>query len=577
MDMKKFIVAFALLVLALAGLPVQASRVVFYSLDQGDTVDLTWFIQDVSGIPDIVSVTALNSVNGEGDDLILVAGESHISILDATTFTPLGTVHCDDFRQLFGLGKGTGILSAYTPPGNTADLLLYRDTDLNEYFVLDFMDMTFHSYSGPELPDGYVTGFSYTSIWDSGVLYRDEEDHWFYDSVPSVNPVSLPMEALFNTMPDRVMEYEWHADHSTYRFLAAVLPGEAPTPTPTPDIPPTPTPDTAFDAVIAMSLGETLDVVNGETYQVATAVTTTGASPNRIVVRGAEFYVVNSLSNSIGVYDSSSYTKLTEFTVGPGRNPMNLAFLDNDRCYVSNFISNTVSLLNIRSGDVETEIAMPDSGDLPHDEGAATWARPGGIFVSGSTCYVVCSNLNDEYVAGGPGVICRIDTGSHGLVDWFESGGRNPVSVNTDDRWPEKLWISNAGDYIPGSGFVGNGTIAIWNMIGHQMDGMINVHDAPFEVAFGPDRAYAASAMDGTVIRLDLTDLSIMPPVALPDAGHGLNYVSGLALGPDNLLWALEFNHDMLYLLDPGQNDALIRSIEVGSGPDALAFVSRGR
>lgn len=575
--MKKFMVATALLVLTLAGLPVQASRVVFYSPDQGDTMDLTSFIQNVSGIQDIISLTALNSGNGEGDELLLVAGESHIAILDATTFSPLGTVHRDDFRQIFGLGSGAGTVSAYTPPGSTADLLLYRDTELDEYFVLDFTDMTFHSYAGPDLPDGYVTGFSYTNIWDDGVLYRDDQNQWFYDSVPSVKPVSLPMAALFNDVPDQVTEYEWHAGHSTYRFLAAVLPGQAPTPTPTPDVPPTPTPDGAFDAVLAMSLGETLDVVNGDTYQVSSAVATTGASPNQIVVRGAEFFVVNSLSNSIGVYDSSSFAKLREFTVGPGRNPMNLAFLDNDRCYVSNLISNTVSLLNIRSGDVETEIAMPDSSELPHDEGVTTWARPGGVFVSGGTCYVVCSNLNDEYVAGGPGVICRIDTGSHALVDWFESGGRNPVTLNTDDRWPEKLWISNAGDYSPGSGFAGNGTVAIWNMNGNQMDGVIEVHDAPFEVAFGPDRAYAASAMDGTVIRLDLTDLSIMPPVALPDAGHGLNYVSGLALGPDNLLWALEFNHDMLYLLDPGRNDALIRSIGVGSGPDALAFVSRGR
>jgi len=31
----------------------------------------------------------------------------------------------------------------------------------------------------------------------------------------------------------------------------------------------------------------------------------------------------------------------------------------------------------------------------------------------------------------------------------------------------------------------------------------------------------------------------------------------------------------MLYLLDPGQNDSLVKEIEMGDGPDALAFIDK--
>jgi len=553
-------------------LPVSAgeTHVTLYDIDHAWQMDITEFLIQVTGFDSIQNITALNTGNGEGDELLIICGTDQVAVVETHRFQLLAVLENNDFRRLFGLGSGYGIISALTRPGRIADELLYFDAEYAEYYVLDFSDFAFHPYTGPGLPEGFVTGFSYTSIWDDGVLNRNGEQVWYYESLHGSDPVALDLNPLFGSNPVSLTEMELGAGSGTVRFLAAVLPGNTPDPTPTP----TSSPSIQFDAVVAMT-DEVLWTIEGGSYQVEDNVADTGSAPNQIIVRGSELFIVNSLSHSISVYDSITFQLKREFSVGPPRNPMFMTFLDDTRAYVSNFQANSVSVINPVSGQTITEINLPSSQELPHDAGKITWARPGELVIVGNTCYVACANLDDLFTAGGPGLICTIDTSTNTLNGWFESNGRNTVCVMHNNRWQDWLWVLNAGDYTQGSGFDGNGSAAIWNIQQEAFTDIIPVNDAPFEMTFGPDSAYLASAMDGLIQRIDLGSLSLKSPVSLPSAGQGLNFVSGLALGPDNLLWALEFNHDMLYLLDPILDDTLVREIEMGYGPDALAFVIR--
>jgi streptogramin lyase len=217
---------------------------------------------------------------------------------------------------------------------------------------------------------------------------------------------------------------------------------------------------------------------------------------------------------------------------------------------------------------------MPGSDELPSDPGETTWARPMGLTVAGDTAYIACGNMDDEYIAGGPGVVVEIDTVSHSVRRFHESGGRNCVNVYHHDGRPDELWILNAGTYEPGSGFAGDGTLAIRSIAGDEVIRVVDLQDSPLELVLGNDRVYFASAMDGRIARMDLDGFTMASPIELPTAGQGINYVSGLEITPDGVLWALEFNHNMLYVLDPAPGQ-IIQSVPMGEGPDALAFIEK--
>ncbi len=553
------------------------SYIVLYDIEQAIGYDITGFLQSHCGITDIQTVTAVNTLSGDGDEWLIIAGESEMIILDALTFNPLLKIDNWKFRNLFGLPDGSGMLSVLASPGRSVDELLYRDSQTGQYYSADFSDYSIEPFTGMQLPDGFVTGFSWASIEDIGLLNRISDGSWQYVSFPDETTIPMDLTALFGSQPMSLTEYEIATGAETVRFLVAVVAGEPPTPTPTSNPgSPTPTPvDGNVTAVIANGLGEDIWAIDGRDYSVNPHVAWTGQAPNQIVVHDDRFYIVNSLSNSIGVYAIESLQRIQEISVGTGRNPFSMAFLDANQCYVSNFLTNTLSLIRVDSGEVIDELELPGSDELPHDPGTATWARPTDMVIVGDTCYVACANLDDTFVAGGSGIICRINCPTHQMRDWITVPGRNTVGIEWDSRYPDWLWIASAGDYAVGQGFIGNGNICIVSIPSGELIDCIEMADAPLEMVFGADRLYTASAMDGSVGRIDLASLTRMTPLAMPGSGQGLNFISGLAIDPAGKLWVLEFNQDMLYLIDTRNGDDRIRNIEMGDGPDAIGFILR--
>ncbi|MBN1550680.1 hypothetical protein JW979_04390 [bacterium] len=570
--MKTFFIPVSLMILVFTGF-AETNNVIVYDLQTGEHFDITWTIRDLTGFQNISELTSVNIDHIDGDEWLLVAGDDQYACIDLTRFTTCFYIDEWQFRTLLGLpGEGQGCLTAITKPDESVDTLLYFNVDSGKYVAFNLDTFQAEDYSGPELPAEYISGFSYTSLSDIG-FFHNHQGIWTYESFEGSSPVYIDFESIFGGIPEYVTELEYTLTGSSYRFLLAAFSDNPDPSTPTPSPNPTSTPADNFKAVIAMGLDEDLWTVDGADYSVTESVALTGAAPNQILVDDGRFFVVNSLSNAIGVYDSQTCSVIDEYSVGEGRNPFAMAISDDGLLFVSNFIRNTISCLQASDGQVIREISLPETQDLPHDPGETTYCRPSGIAIAGDTCFVACSNLNDEFVAAGPGIICEINTQNLTLESWFESGGRNAVNVYYLPSHPDWIWIINSGDYIVGEGYSGNGNICIWSIADHNMFTCIEVSDAPLEAVFSPDRLYFSSAMDGRIGRVDLNGLSCLSPILTPHHGQGMDFISGLAIDPKGIVWVLEFNYNVAYLMDPNLNDSIFHSVSLGWGPDAIGIL----
>lgn len=551
-----------------------------FDFESGQTADITDVFQRATGFSDIRAVASLNIDGIEGDDWLFVDGIIEYACIEIATFQTLFYIDSIDFRHLFNLGEGSGIIAGFSPASPSHDHLIYRDSDEERWYSLDFSNYQFDRFTLLDLPGVFASGFSYSSHHDTGILFMDGTREWFYQAIESTDRFAIDWTDLFDATPTTVTECEIGSESSAFRFIIAVFddagqptptPGGEPTPTPTP----TPSSGPLFYGIIAMGLAEELWGIENTNPDGNPKTISCGQSPNQIQVSTNEFFVVNSLSNSITVYDAQTLNLIPERSIGlgNGRNPFMMTQPVNQRSFVSNLIANTVSVVNLQTGAIIDEIGMPGGSDLPHDPGKTSWARPSGIVQIDNRIYVACANLGSDFTAAGPGIICRLDADNPNLIDWFESGGRNPMTLEHDVRYPDLLWIVHAGDYS--SGFQNNGNISLYSISQAQIIETIEMYDAPLEIAFSSDYAYASSGSDGRVLRIDLDTFDLINPIDLPTYGQGLNFVSSLEISPDEMLWVTEFNHDQLYIINPNENDAIVFSRRVGDGPDAIAFTLR--
>ncbi|GEM_PF-1861863 len=550
---------------------------VMFDFDTAQTTVVTDIVQQVTGMPSTLGIASLDVDSIDGDDWLIVDGGDEFACIELMTFHTLFYLDTIDLRHLFNLGNGAGAIASFQPDTQAQDHLLYRDYESDRWYSVNLSDGAFERFDLIDLPGVFATGFSYTDVSDTGLLYQSESREWYYQPIPEQGALEVDFSEVFGSSPLSVSECEFGSGPDAFRVLFAVLDDSiAPTPTPGGSPTPTPTPGGAdFMCVLAMGLSEEIWGIDGQNPGIDPITQASGQSPNQVVCADNELFVVNSLSNSITVYDASTLNMKPErsISVGAGRNPFLMSQPVAGRSFVTNLIANTVSVLDLYGSDVVTEIELPGGSDLPHDPGETTWARPSGVFQLDDTVYVACANLGSDFTAAGPGVICRIDVNSMNLVDWFESGGRNPMSITHDSRYPDLLWFVHAGDYS--GGFDNNGNIAVYSVAQHAIIETIPMFDAPIEIVFGPDRAYASSGSDGRILRIDLSTFERLAPIDLPTYGQGLNFVSALGISPDQELWATEFNHDRLFIIDPVQSDVIRYDRLVGDGPDAMAFVTR--
>ncbi len=195
----------------------------------------------------------------------------------------------------------------------------------------------------------------------------------------------------------------------------------------------------ADELIVINSLGETLSKIDLETGTVDNNFVTVGLIPNAIVCDGDRAYVANSGSDDLYIVDLESETIEDIIDLGSGRNPWSLSFLDDSTLLVTNFISSTISKVNINTRTVVGEWAVD--------------TRPQGLMTIGERTYIAISGFNPADTSYGPGSVAVWDNQGDSIVQYI-SVGTNPqdLDIGPDGR----LNIVCTGNYegLPGMLYV---------------------------------------------------------------------------------------------------------------------------
>lgn len=340
--------------------------------------------------------------------------------------------------------------------------------------------------------------------------------------------------------------------------------------------------DFPYYLVIGGGFSETLSLLTiyGEdSFKVENDVQLLCSAVNQLVYFETKLYALCSLSNSLVAYDSTDLTITKEISLGAGNNPMNILFQNDDKGYVTNFLSNTVTYYDLSKseGKLLATIDMPSGTNLPSDIGDQTWARPAAIVGIEEKIFVALSNLNDKFIAGGAGMVAVIDAGSDKISKLITLEGKNTVGLLVDSD-NKTLYAISAGESDPTTGgFIGNGMVEyIDGATGNIIDS-ITLDGAPFEMVINQNNiAYLSNGKEGIILSFDMNTKEILSPIDIrdPDDDIALSFASALTIDGNGLLYAVEFNHDKLYVIDTFDDNKIIYSQTVNDGPDALALIN---
>ncbi len=183
---------------------------------------------------------------------------------------------------------------------------------------------------------------------------------------------------------------------------------------------------------------ETLSKINLETGIIEQNIVKTGQIPNQILIHQQKIYVVNSGTDDLMIIDPQNDHQIERtIDLGTGNNPWFMAFVGSKKVYVTNWIGNSVSVVNIETGKIEKEITV----------GRA----PQGILIVGNQALVT----NTGYAGWG----LPYETGTISIIDILTDSVTNTVEVpiNPQDLAlaPDgRIHVMCTGNYIDTMGKV---------------------------------------------------------------------------------------------------------------------------
>ncbi len=120
---------------------------------------------------------------------------------------------------------------------------------------------------------------------------------------------------------------------------------------------------------------QTLSKMDLNSKEITQNILTLGEVPNRIITHNNMLYVVNSKPDNIMVIDpvNDTITKTT-IPLTEGSNPWAMAFVSDTKAYVTNFNSDSVSVIDFESGNVIKSVKVGKA--------------PEGIIVNGTRAYI---------------------------------------------------------------------------------------------------------------------------------------------------------------------------------------------
>ncbi len=193
--------------------------------------------------------------------------------------------------------------------------------------------------------------------------------------------------------------------------------------------------------VIINGLGETMDEVNLVSGSANLDVATLGLYPNDVLVNGDKIYVINSGSDEVQIFDRNAFTPLGTVFLGGGRNPWSGAFLSADTLYVTNFVTSTISKVDIASQSVISEFPVGD---------AMASDSPEGILIKDRKAFVCLTSFDNLF---------NYDDGKLEVYDLDADTLLKVIEVGINSQWVTEgydgyLYVISTGNYADVEGWL---------------------------------------------------------------------------------------------------------------------------
>lgn len=337
--------------------------------------------------------------------------------------------------------------------------------------------------------------------------------------------------------------------------------------------------------------------------EVFAKIQTIGSASNEIVRGAGYLWVVESTSNTVSRFDPNTEQFDPYFIdVGDGRNPYSLAIdTDRQRVYITNWLTNTLSVADLNTGDIQAEIGADlSTSDTP------IFDAPQGITLTPEHIYVA----NTAYRGPGdyaPGSVTVLARDSLKVVAKIDTAHRNTAFVQavSTPNGPGVVVVNSGALEVTNEGaFVrGVSSIEVWqerddpgapqrqtHALESSDDPRMGAPGRPV-VSDSSDIIYFPSATAPAVFKFDLSAgrwlRGTADPILLHKKGAPARQTirdgtHNATLDSRGILYLSALNEDAVYLVDTACDAVLLAAIPVGTtdaqleGPQDLAVVERG-
>jgi len=309
---------------------------------------------------------------------------------------------------------------------------------------------------------------------------------------------------------------------------------------------------------------ETISKLNLENQAIQSNIITTNQIPNQILAHHNLLYVVNSGTDDIQVIDPRNDSQIKKTIALPtGNNPWYMAFVGSKKAYVTNWIANTVSVINVETGELITEIEV----------GTA----PQGILVVGNKAFIANTGYGGWNQPYHQATISIIDTEADSAIQTLD------VPTNAQDfaLAPDgKIHVICTGNYVNTFG-----QIAVIDLYtGPMWDkpavvDTIEIGGSPGDIIITPDgKGYCVAWGDG--VHGFLYSYDVFANTVIHDSADpiliGPNVSQMFFDNRENVIWIpymTEWGGDgFVQKFDPQQDSVLWVSGVVGNGTQALTI-----
>lgn len=275
--------------------------------------------------------------------------------------------------------------------------------------------------------------------------------------------------------------------------------------------------------------------------------------PSVVRVHKNKGYILDSQSNRFFIFDLLSNTPVDTIQL-TGQNPWDIAFQNPATAYVTNWVSDDVSMINLATGQ-QTQL-IPCGPD------------PEGILVHNGKLYISCVDFNEQTWTYGPGRVQVYDlaTGTFETTLWTNTV--NPQALALDDL--DRLHVVCTGNY-----FAQWGSVEIYDLATATLVMTIPIGGTPGSITLNLDGIaylgaggwgtqgyiYSYNSLTGSILHGSANPIVVAPGVWGVDVSQFGRIYACCQMG------------DALAELDSA--GMLINSYAIAGGPQSVAVYNR--